>query len=280
MKENQANEKSASKAELECQNAELRALLAETQAQMATFRHAMIHHLSAAEAISRNLNLIWERGEQKPFPSQEVFENEHLEHDVKRLPGLLREVIETLEIEGLSYSLIDHSVLNLKPSDIVEIANSCAENFKHRLQQKGLNLRFTVTGQPQARQIFDRHFISIIITNIFDNALHLSRSPETSLRQLFCSEVLVDIKFKPKGYRVRVVSEVTDEQHKERETLLSLVGERAAKVERRNGLGLPLSNKIVKAHSSKGVISLEFLRKSRVPGYVFSSVGFELPYCC
>lgn len=236
-------------------------------------RHAVTHHLAAANRSLKGIRPLWERGHKDREYWLDLIDDPIIGSELARAVGSLGQANLIIENGRFAIGDLDSSELNRKPYRIADLIEATLNVLKYNRDDKHIGVFSKISGAPPKSMRGDGPLLSIALMNLLDNAIKYSPH---YMKIRWRLEYLSD------RYRL-TISSVGDKLDANARAMLFQEGYRGYQSDRLNrrhgtGLGLPVAYRILVAHSEIAQLEFSAFEFDSQLGGSGNSFFFEMPY--
>lgn len=236
-------------------------------------RHAVIHQFAAAMHSMEDMRAKWDRGLKNRSFWVSLLDDPVFPENLDQASFSLSNAQQILDNGRYLIKDINPKEISRKPFNMYQVIADCQRVLRIEARRKLIRLHQGVRGEPPTTMNGDEVLMRMAILNLFDNAIKYS---------LHGNVISWELIYRPDRYEFRISND-GDLLSEERFNLLLQVGVRGKQRDHLNlrpgtGLGLPVTHRILKAHSSTAALRLRSDLKHSGLGGGTNTFWFELPY--
>lgn len=236
-------------------------------------RHAVFHHFAAAINWIMTIKVDWSLGLRFQEHWARLREDPVFPEGLDWANWSLQQAHLILENGRFLAKEIDQKALNRKPMNVSHILQDCYRALQIEARRKSVQVAISERGKPPVVATGDEVLMRIAIMNLLDNAIKYS---------LNRGSVSCEIIYRSDRYEVRISNRGDPIPQKIFKHLLQ-IGARGKQRDHLNlrpgtGLGLPVTYKILRAHSDMAALKLDSTENSAALGGASNTFFFEMPY--
>ncbi|MGO8045251.1 sensor histidine kinase [Rhizobium johnstonii] len=249
------------------------AFLIERADYITQVRHVLVHHLSATLNALSSIQSTWRMSAKDDKLWSEMRKDQDFTRFLDSSVANLTRASKLLELGRFIVDKISPKSLNRKGLNIVAIIEDTFKVLIWNREQRKLTVRAKVKGHPPSIMNGDEELLRIAIINLVDNAIKYSAVGR---------EVFWEVEFRPSTYLFRITSHGDPIQTGNKASLIN-TRFRAKQLDHLNqrhgtGWGLPVTNKILQAHSPQCRLEFETIVDPMEPNNSRNVFYFEMPY--
>lgn len=236
-------------------------------------RHAVFHHFAAAINWMATIKADWNLGLRFREHWARLRDDPAFPEGIDWANWSLQQAHLILENGRFLVKEIDQKAINRKPINVSQILQDCYRALQIDARRKSVKIAIKVRGEPPVVATGDEVLMRIAIMNLLDNAIKYS---------LNRGSVSCELVYKPDRYELRISNRGDPIPEKVFQHLLQ-IGSRGRQRDHLNlrpgtGLGLPVTQRILRAHSASATLGLISAEHSTALGGAVNTFFFEMPY--
>lgn len=236
-------------------------------------RHAVFHHFAAAINWIMTIRVDWTLGLRFQEHWARMRDDTAFPEGLDWANWSLQQAHLILENGRFLDKEIERKALNRKPMNVSQILQDCYRALQIEARRKSLKVVIRERGKPPVVATGDEVLMRIAIMNLLDNAIKYS---------LNRGSVNCEIIYRSDRYEVRISNRGDPIPQKLFQHLLQ-IGARGKQRDHLNlrpgtGLGLPVTYRVLRAHSDLASLQLESTENSAALGGASNTFFFEMPY--
>ncbi|WP_349962887.1 ATP-binding protein [Rhizobium sp. ZPR3] len=249
------------------------AFLLERAAYITQVRHVLVHHVSAALKALSSIQSTWRASAR----DEKLWAEVRKDPDFPRFVDLgvinMARASKFMEAGRFIIDDINAKSLNRKGINIISIVEDTFKVLNYEREQRRLTVRAKVRGAQPSIMNGDEELLRIAMMNLVDNAIKYSAIGR---------EVTWEIDFKEYSYTFRITSHGNPIRVRDKDILIK-TRFRARQLDHLNqrhgtGWGLPVTNKILQAHSPTCKLDFETVIDPLEPINSRNTFFFQMPY--
>ncbi|MGQ0589140.1 MAG: sensor histidine kinase [Sphingosinicella sp.] len=236
-------------------------------------RHAVFHHFAAAINWMATIKADWNMGTRHREHWARLREDPEFPEGIDWANWSLQQANLILENGRFLTKEIDRKAISRKPINVSQILQDCLRALSIEARRKSVKVTTKLHGDARAVATGDEVLMRIALMNLLDNAIKYSLNHGT---------VSCDVIYKSKTYEVRITNRGDPIPEKQFRRLLQ-IGARGKQRDHLNlrpgtGLGLPVTHRILRAHSETASLELQSTNNNMTFGGASNTFHFEMPY--